>query len=71
MKEATRNEHYAGTSQRAIALLRGIHRKSVFRLLRKHQDRRAGGAEERPNSGLAPSMWKRPDAVRMPSIRSG
>src|SRR6516162_1449567 len=49
MKEATRNEiirlHYAGTSQRAIARLLGIHRKSVFRVLRNHQDRRAAAAE--------------------------
>jgi transposase len=50
MKEATCNEivrlHYAGTSQRAIARLLGIHRKSVFRVLRQHQERRAGAAEQ-------------------------
>ena len=50
MKEAIRNEivrlHYAGTSQRAIARLLGIHRKSVFRVLRHHQDTRAGAAEQ-------------------------
>src|ERR1700736_2728930 len=50
MTEATRNEivrlHYAGTSQRAIARLLGIHRKNVFRVLRNPQARRAGAAEQ-------------------------
>jgi transposase len=51
MNEATRNEivrlHYAGTSQRAIARLLGIHRKSVFRVIRKHRDSRAGTTEDK------------------------
>ena len=50
MNETTRNEivrlHYAGTSQRAIARLLGIHRKSVFHVLRKHKDQRAGAPEQ-------------------------
>lgn len=50
MNEATRNEivrlHYVGTSQRAIVRLLGIHRKSVFRVLSKDEDRRASTTEE-------------------------
>ena len=58
MNETTRNEivrlHYAGTSQRAIARLLGIHRKSVYRVLRNHHDRRAGAADE--ERALRPSL---------------
>ena len=50
MKESTCNEiirlHYAGTSQRRIARLLQIDRKSVGRVLADHSHRRAGTAEK-------------------------
>ena len=53
MREALRNEivrlHYAGASQRAIALQLGIDRKSVGHVLQQHQGARAGEPEsDRP-----------------------
>ena len=53
MKESTRNEiirlHYGGASQRRIAKLLGIARKSVARVLVGHEQHRAEPVEvERP-----------------------
>jgi transposase len=50
MNEAIRNEivrlHYTGASQRRIARLLGLHRKSVFRVLKKHKEGRNVVAEK-------------------------
>jgi len=53
MKESTRNEiirlHYGGASQRRIAKLLGVARKSVARALVGHEKQRAEPVEvERP-----------------------
>jgi transposase len=49
MRESTRNEiirlHYGGSSQRRIAKLLGVTRRSVRRVLADHQQQRAAGGE--------------------------
>jgi len=57
MKETIRNEivrrHYTGASQRAIARMLGLHRKSVFRVLKNHKDGRDGIVEKERVAGRA------------------
>ena len=51
MKESIRNEvirlHYGGAPQRRIARMLGIGRKSVQRIVQRHEDDRAGVVHRR------------------------